>query len=272
MFQENKDFIFKEVFAVAHRIFLSGVIVSATSVSLFAQTNPTLHQIDSLWRAFYGSPVHQGVVVYNKMAGGTTAAGDTSKDTLCIMRLINGGGTATVKQLCRFTQCQVNGINPAQWGVTSGYAISRDGSRIAAQNCSGVFVCDTSGAHFKNISTTGLGSGDNVALCFDDSTYNGTTIPRVVYAARNWLILRTTISDTNTAVKNDTLWKQSASDSCYSRLSRSGGYSSVNKFGHYLSMQITTTSGIDIPMVVDLTTKRHQLPTTCTEEIGRAHV
>jgi hypothetical protein len=264
MFQENKDFIFKGVFAVARRIFLSGVIISATGVSLFAQTNPTMRQIDSLWRAFYGSPVHQGVVVFNKMAGGTTAAGDTSKDTVCIMRLTSGGGTATVKPLFRFTQCQVSGLDPKQWGVASGYAISKDGSRIAAQNCSGVFVSDSSGAHFKNISTTALGTTDNIALCFDDSTYNGTTIHRVVYAARNWLILRTTISDTNTGVNNDTLWKLSTSDSCYSRLPRNGGYSSVNKFGRYLSMQIGT--GADIPMIVDLKTKQHQLPTTCTED------
>ena len=237
-------------------------IVSVTVFPLFAQSNPTLPQIDSLWRALYGSPVKQCVVVYNKMAGGVSE--DTSQDTLSLMRLTSAGGTATVKSLFPFKQCQGFGLNPGQWGVTSGYAISRDGSRIAAQNCSGVIVCDSSGAHKKVISTTSLGSSDNVALCFDDSTYNGITFHRVVYAAVNWLILRTTITDTNTAIKTDTLWKLSVTDSCYDRLSPSGGYSSVNKAGHYLSFQVSW--GVDLPVVVDLISNTYQFPTTCMED------
>jgi hypothetical protein len=89
----------------------------------------------------------------------------------------------------------------------SGYAISRDGSRIAAQNGVTVIVCDSSGAHRKVISTTRINI-DCIALSFDDTVVNSTTVHRIVFASLPWLILRTTLSDTNTAVHIDTLWQQ----------------------------------------------------------------
>jgi hypothetical protein len=242
-------------------VFFSLITVMAC-FSVTAQPNPTLPQIDSMWRAFNGAPAHQCLVVFNKMTGGSVA--DESKDSLCIMRLISGEKTATIKNLMSFSQCAIPGIPSSRWGQTSGYAISRDGSRIAAQNCDGVIVCDTNGAHMQFISTTNLGSGDNAALCFDDTTSNGATIHRVVYAARNWLILRTTLSDLNAAIKNDTLWKLKDTDSCFSRLPLAGGYTSVNKFGHFLAFQLSF--GIDIPMVVDLRSKQQIVPTSCSQD------
>jgi hypothetical protein len=248
MFQRNKVVFFFSV----------GILLAC--FPLFAQTNPTLPQIDSLWRAFYGAPVHQCAVVYNKMAGGTTAEGDVSRDTLCIMRLISGERTATVKNLFPYAQCPSPFSGAGyDWGVMSGYAISRDGSRIAAQNCSGVIVCDSSGAHKKVVSTTSINS-DCISLSFDDSTNNGITIHRIVFAAIPWLILRTTLSDTNTAVKTDTLWKQTDLDPCYTPTPWISGYTSVNKSGHYLSFNVVVNSGACIPVVADLNTKTYQLP------------
>jgi hypothetical protein len=238
-------------------IFVFSLIVAATYLP--AQTNPTLPQIDSLWRTFYGAQVHQGIVVYNKMTGSTIPTGHVSQDTLCIMRLISNGNTATVKSLFPFTQCP-SPFSGDYWGLTSGYAISRDGSRIAAQNCHGVIVCDTSGAHMKVISTSDINQ-DCISLSFDDTTSNGKTIHRIVYAAMpSWLILRTTLSDTNTAIHTDTLWKRTISGPCYSTTMQNHGYTSVNKFGRFLSFNLVVGAGICIPVVVDLTTQEYQLP------------
>jgi hypothetical protein len=246
MFQRNKAFYF------------FGTIAAMAWFPLSAQTNPSLRGIDSLWRAFCGAPTHQCIVVYNKMAGGTTAYEDVSKDTLCIMRLISANKTATIKNLFPYAQCQ-SPYGASYWGVTSGYAISRDGSRLAAQNCHGVIVCDSSGSHMKVISTSDI-NNDCVALSFDDTVQNGTTVHRIVYAAMPWVILRTSLSDTNTAVKTDTLWKRTDLDPCYGSASSTMGYTSVNKNGRYLSFNVVVQSGACIPVVVNLDTKEYQLP------------
>jgi hypothetical protein len=244
-------------------VFFFCLIVSA---ACSAQTNPTLTQIDSLWRAFYGPQVHQCVVVYNKMTVSTIPKGHVSQDTLCIMRLISGEQTASVKNLIPFSQCP-SPFSGDYWGLTSGYAISRDGSRIAAQNCHGVIVCDSSGSNVKIISTSDINQ-DCISLSFDDTTYNGKTVHRVVYAAMpSWLILRTTLSETNTAVQTDTLWKRTNGGPCDATLYQNHGYTSVNKAGRFLSFNLVVGAGICIPVVVDLTTREYQLPLgNCTTD------
>jgi len=233
------------------------MFITSTCLAQFS-TNPSLHDIDSLWRAFYGPQARQCIVVYNKMAGGTTTAGDVSRDTLCIMRLLGGDNNASMKQLFPYQQCP-SPFGASYWGVTSGYAISRDGSRIAAQNCHGVIVCDSSGSHLKVISTSDI-NNDCVSLSFDDTIQNGKTIHRIVYAAMPGLILRTALSDTNTAVKADTLWRRTNSDPCYGTRSLTNGYTSVNKNGRFLSFNLVVRSGACIPVVVDLNTNGYQLP------------
>jgi hypothetical protein len=232
--------------------------LAVCTISFAAQPNPTMRQLDSAWRALYGPKPHQGIVVYNKMAGGTTAEGDVSLDTLCVLRLLGDGRVASVKQLFPYQQCP-SPFGASYWGVTSGYAISKDGSRIAAQNCHGVMVCDSSGAHKKVISTADIGQ-DCIALSFDDTVTNGKTLHRVVYAGMPMVILRTALSDTNTAVKTDTLWKQTATDACFENAMPGLGYTSVNKSGKFLSFNLVVTSGACIPVVVDLSTKGYKLP------------
>jgi hypothetical protein len=239
-------------------VFLVSIAVTILCSRLSAQTNPTPHQIDSLWRAFYGPETHQCLVVYNKMTGDTTTQGHVSRDTLCIMRLLVSDGNATIKNLFPYSQCP-SPYGAAYWGVTSGYTISRDGSRIAAQNCHGVIVCDSSGSHLKIISTSDI-NNDCIALSFDDTVQNGKTVHRIVYAAMPFLILRTALSDSNAAVKTDTLWQQTSSDPCFTSTSLTMGYTSVNKNGRFLSFNLVVTSGACIPVVVDLTTKEYQLP------------
>jgi hypothetical protein len=234
------------------------LIITASFLPLLAQTNPTPHQLDSLWRAFYGPQAHQCVVVYNKMTGSTFTEGHVSNDTLCIMRLLGNDQAATVKNLFPYAQCP-SPFSAAYWGVTSGYAISLDGSRIAAQNCHGVIVCDSSGSRMKVISTSDINE-DCIALSFDDSSYNGSTMHRIVYAAMPFVILRTALSDTNTAIKTDTLWKRTLQDPCYDNTALNFGYTSVNKSGRFLSFNLVVNSGACIPVVVDLATQTYQLP------------
>jgi hypothetical protein len=176
------------------------------------------------------------------------------------MRLVSEKRTAIIKPLFPFVQYPSPFSGGGyDWGVTSGYAISRDGSRIAAQNGRCVIVCDSSGDHKKVISTT-KSNLDCISLSFDDSTTDGKTIHRVVYAAIPWLILRTTLSDTNTAMKTDTLWTRSESDPCYISRATYTGYTSVNKNGRYLSFNIIDNAGVCIPVVADLVSKQSQLP------------
>ena len=157
--------------------------------------NPSLRQIDSLWRALYGSPVHQGIVVYNKMSGGTTT--DKSLDTVCLMRLLSDSNKATIKPLFYYKQAQTYNN---MFGSYSGYRISPDGAKIACFNNSVVQVSDTSGANIKVIKSVNLNT-DMLALSWDDSA--GTR--RLVYSIGS-IIVRTVVSENNTGGKSDTLW------------------------------------------------------------------
>jgi len=215
--------------------------------------NPTLQQIDSAWRAFYGSPVHQGIVVYNKMTGGTTT--DSTKDTLCIMRLISGSNTAVIKNLMRYVQWQ----GMSGWGVSSAYRISPDGSKIAMQNGTAVSVCDTNGANVKVIWTGSL-NRDQLNMSWDDSA----GIRRLVYAGRTsityYFVVRTVVNADNSAGATDTLWNHS-----WGRDPSAGSsaqqYTSVNKVGNYLCFDMPTLI-INVPVVVNLATRTAVNPTS----------
>jgi len=232
-------------------------VCAAAVLSAFAGSypgpNPSLHQIDSAWRAFYGSPVHQGIVVYNKMTGGTTT--DASLDTLCIMRLVNYGGIATIIQLMRYPQWQ----GMSGWGVSSAYRISPDGSKIAMQNGTAVSVCDTNGANLKVIWTGSL-NRDQLNMSWDDSA----GIRRLVYAGRTsttyYFVVRTVVNADNSAGATDTLWNHS-----WGRDPSAGSsaqqYTSVNKVGNYLCFDMPTLF-LNIPVVVNLATRTAVNPTS----------
>ncbi len=240
----------------------AAMVISSFTFSFagnYPYPNPTMHQIDSAWRAFYGSPVHQGIVVYNKMTGGAT---DASLDTLCIMRMVSSGGTATIKQLMRYVQW----AGVAGWGVSSAYRISPDGVKIGMQNGTAVSVCDTNGTNQKVIATTALGM-DQLSVSWDDSaTGIGTTIRRLVYCfgatAATAVIRRTVVNADNSAGLTDTLWSAAwaVDPTCVSRWQ--GMYTSVNKVGHYLCFDMPTRS-VNAPVVANLRTRTAVSPTNC---------
>jgi hypothetical protein len=240
-------------------LMLRGLCCAAMVISSFTfsfagsypRANPTLHQIDSAWRALYGSPVHQAIVVYNKMTGGTTT--DASLDTLCIMRLVSSGGTATIKQLMRYVQwAGVSG-----WGVSSAYRISPDGGKIAMQNGTAVSVCDTNGANLKLIAMVALNM-DQLNLSWDDSA----GIRRIVYSfggtSTNSVIVRSVINADNSKGLTDTLWSRAwGLDPTATQWQ--GMYTSVNKVGHYLCFDMPAR--VNIPVVVNLATRTAVNPT-----------
>ena len=207
--------------------------------------NPTLYQIDSLWRSMYGAPVHQGIVVFNKMAGGTTA--DISLDSLCIMHLVSASNTATVKSLFYCRQWPGNNT----WGVASGHRISPDGAKIAFLNNVAVMVCDTNGANVKVIKSVDLNI-DQLSASWDDSV----NIRRLVYSTGP-AIVRTVINENNTAGKTDTLWNHAWGRD--PSAGNNGRYTSANKVGNFICFDIVT--GIMLPVVVDLRTKTVINPT-----------
>jgi hypothetical protein len=212
----------------------------------YTGANPTLAQIDANWRALYGSPVHEAIVVYNKMGGGNDTATDKSKDSVCIMRFgMQGSTAATIKNLIKYAQW--GGVGG--WGVSSAYRISPDGSKIAMANNSNIQVCDTTGLNVKQIKSVNL-QIDQLALSWDDSA----SIRRIVYSI-GFIIVRTVINSDNSAGKTDTLWNHS-----YGK-DPSGGsvYTSVNKVGHYLSFDIP--AGANLPCIVDLYTQTLKNPT-----------
>ena len=233
---------------------LKGAIICWLGMALFSlgfagnytAKNPTLHQIDSLWRALYGSPVHQGIVVFNKMTGGTTT---TSLDTVCIMRLVGASNAATVKSLFYFKQYQTYG-----WGASSAYRISPDGTKIALFNNTAVEVCDTSGANVKVLKSVNLGF-DQLALCWDDSA----NIRRVVYSIGS-IIVRTVVNENNTAGTTDTLWSYA-----WGKDPASGShivYTSVNKSGHFLSFDMQNSNyPVNLPVIADLSSRTAKNPT-----------
>jgi hypothetical protein len=211
--------------------------------------NPSLRQIDSLWRALYGSPVHQGIVVYNKMSGGTTT--DKSLDTVCLMRLLSDSNKATIKPLFYYKQAQTYNN---MFGSYSGYRISPDGAKIACFNNSVVQVADTSGANIKVIKSVNLNT-DMLALSWDDSA--GTR--RLLYSIGS-IIVRTVINENNTGGKSDTLWSYA-----WGKDPATGtnvAYTSVNKSGHYLSFNMQNTQyPVNLPVMADLWTKTAKNPT-----------
>jgi hypothetical protein len=233
---------------------LRGSIIICLVMALFSFSfagsyngkNPTLRQIDSLWRAFYGDTVHQGIVVFNKTTGGTN---NTSLDTVCIMRLVSDSKTATVKPLLYYKQGTTWG-----WGATSAYRISPDGSKIALFNNTAVEVCDTNGANVKIIKSVNLGC-DQLAISWDDSA----SVRRLVYSIGS-IIVRTVINENNTAGKTDTLWSYAwGKDPAHGN---SVAYTSVNKSGHFICFDmIYTTYNVNLPVIVDLSTQTAKNPT-----------
>ncbi len=213
----------------------------------YTNPNPALTKIDADWRAMYGSPVHDAILVFNKMSGGT--ANDVSKDSLCIMRFgMAGSTTATIKNLMKYQQW----AGVAGWGVSSTYRISPDGSKIAMQNGTAVSVCDTNGSNLAIIQRVSL-NADQLNVSWDDSA----SIRRIVYSA-GFIILRTVVNSDNSAGKTDTLWSHSGKDPAAG--SSASVYTSVNKVGHYLSFDMPTNLA-NVPVVVDLVTKTAKSPT-----------
>lgn len=215
--------------------------------------NPSLRQIDSSWRALYGSPVHQAIVVYNKMSGGL--ATDKSLDTVYIMRLVSDSNKATVKSLFYYKQATTwNNM----FGSYSGYRISPDGAKIACFNNDHVRVSDTNGANIKIIKSVNLNT-DMLALSWDDSA--GTR--RLVYSIGS-IIVRTVINENNTAGKSDTLWNHDWGKDPKDPAKTGIAYTSVNKSGHFLSFNMQNTScNVNLPIMVDLSSKTAKNPTGC---------
>lgn len=248
--------LFGKIIAVVFRTrnSLKGAIVCCLGMAVFSLgyagsyngKNPTLHQIDSLWRALYGGPVHQGIVVFNKTTGGTT---NTSLDTVCIMRLVGASNTAAVKSLFYFKQFQTYG-----WGASSAYRISPDGSKIALFNNTAVEVCDTSGANVKVIKSVNLGF-DQLALSWDDSA----GVRRLVYSIGS-IVVRTIISENNTGGKTDTLWSYAwGKDPAHGT---NVVYTSVNKSGHFISFDMQNTNyPVNLPVIADLSSLTAKNPT-----------
>jgi hypothetical protein len=245
--------IVKSVISGFRKIFKNTVeccLGLALFFSIFAGSynakNPSLGQIDSLWRALYGSPVHQGIVVFNKTRGGS---GNESLDTLCIMRLVSEERKAIVKSLFHYKQYQTWG-----WGASSAYRISPDGSKIAMFNNTAVQVCDTNGTNIKVIRSVNLGC-DQLALSWDDSA----GVRRIVYSIGS-KIIRTVINDNNTAGKTDTLW-----DYAWGKDPAQGNnvvYTSVNKVGKFVCFDmINTNYFVNLPVIVDLQSRTAKNPT-----------
>jgi filamentous hemagglutinin family protein len=224
-------------------------ILSVFTISFagnYTGANPSLQKIDSDWRALYGSPVHDAIVVFNKMTGGT--ASDATKDSLCIMRFgMAGSTTATVKNLFRYVQW----TGASGWGVSSAYRISPDGSKIALQNGSAVSVCDTNGLNQKIIKSVQLGT-DQLALSWDDSA----SIRRIVYSI-GLIIVRTVVNTDNTVGKTDTLWNHAWSKDP-SAGNGASVYTSINKVGNYLCFDMPV--GINLPVIVNLATQTSKNP------------
>ena len=235
---------------------LKGMVAGFLGIALFSVSfaggyngpNPSLHQIDSLWRALYGSPVHQAIVVYNKMSGGLST--DKSLDTVCIMRLVSDSNKAAIKSLFYYKQ-----MSTGMFGSYSGYRISPDGAKIACFNNSVVQVSDTSGANIKVIKSVNLGP-DMLAMSWDDSA----GVRRLVYSIGS-IIVRTVINENNTGGKSDTLWSYA-----WGKDPAKGtnvAYTSVNKSGHFLSFNMNNTQyPVNLPVIADLSTKTAKNPTS----------
>jgi hypothetical protein len=241
------------IFRTATLCFLGTAVFCSGFAGNYTGPNPSLHQIDSLWRALYGSPVHQAIVIYNKMSGGTTT--DASKDTVCIMRLVSDSNRATIKPLYYYKQAQTYNN---MFGAYSGYRISPDGSKIACFNNSVVQVSDTNGANIKIIKSVNLNT-DMLALSWDDSA----GVRRLVYSIGS-IIVRTIINENNTGGKSDTLWNHDWGKDPKDPTKTGIAYTSVNKSGHFLSFNMQNTGcNVNLPIIVDLSSKTGKNPTGC---------
>jgi hypothetical protein len=203
--------------------------------SLSYSQDPIPQQIASSWQRFSGGL--EAKVVYNY------------NDTMCLLNLNTGQSV----KLIRFPQA--NFSFSSDWGKSSGYRISPDGKRIAAQNGSGVIVCNIDGTNVKVI-WSGAPCGDQIALCWDGNN-------KIVYSsciANNsaWKISCTEIKDDNSAGTTTILWDRSV-DKLPSGITYSGsGFVSVNKSGDFLSFDIMT--GTNIPIIVKVSTKEAKAP------------
>jgi hypothetical protein len=237
-----------------HNIGIGSVILLSAFTLSFAGSyngaNPSPQKIDSDWRTMYGSPVHDAIVVFNKMAGGNNANNDVTKDTLCIMRFGMAGSTAaTIKPLMYYKQWKST-QSDYDWGVSSAYRISPDGAKIAMINNVDVRVCDTNGTNVKQIKPVNLNT-DQLALSWDDSA----SIRRIVYSI-GFIIVRTVVNSDNSAGKTDTLWRHSSKDP--SATNSGSVYTSVNKVGKYLCFDVPI--GINLPVIVNLATQTAKNP------------
>ncbi len=233
-------------------------VFSSTSGAYTGQ-NPSPHQIDSAWRALYGTPTHDAILVYNKMTGGSS---DATEDSLCIMRFgLANRDSAMKKTLMHFQQW----IGASGWGVSSTYRISPDGSKIAMQNGTGVYVCDTNGTNLQLIeSITAI--IDQLNMSWDDSA----GIRRLVYASNNgntpFVLRRVINSTTNAKGTCDTLWSHAWGKDPSVDASWDQRYTSVNKVGHYLCFDMSCNA--NIPIVVDIVAKTAQNPTDQGNSLG----
>ncbi len=226
---------------------------NASTEGSYTGANPSLPQIDSAWRALYlaahpGSPVHDAILVYNKMTGGTIT--DASEDSLCILRFgLVGSNTAVKKTLMHYAQWQ----GEQGWGVSSTYRISPDGSKIAMFNNNGVEVCDTDATQLQVVNRNANLNTDQLNMSWDDSV----GIRRLVYSI-GLIIVRTVVNSDNSAGKTDTLWKHSSGHDP-SAGSGASVYTSVNKVGHFLSFDMPVS--VNVPVVADLSSQTAVSPT-----------
>ncbi|MDD5673748.1 MAG: hypothetical protein PHC61_06280 [Chitinivibrionales bacterium] len=194
--------------------------------TLQAQTDPTAAQIAAAWAVFAGGA--EGKVVYN--TGGEMWA----------MNLKTGQAA----KLMNFIQGAVTGDVSHGWGPVSAYCISPDGSRIAAQNPTGVIVCNIDGSGTKII-WQGQVVQDMMDLGWDGND-------KVVYS-RNWQIASTAINADNSAGVTVILWDHAAGND---PVAGGAGYASVNKCGDFLSFNIVrSTNCAHAPIIVKLSTQ-----------------
>jgi hypothetical protein len=243
--KKNVSSIFPKKLLIAGCMAVVSVFFSSfAQKGSYSAPNPLPNQIDSAWRAMYGSPTHDAILVFNKMSGGAT---DATKDSVCIMHFGMAGSTAaTMKNLMHYQQWA--GAYPA-WGYSSTYRISHDGSKIAMFNNNGVEVCDTNGTQLQIVKPSVNLNTDQLNMSWDDSA----SIRRIVYSIGS-SILRTVVNENNTPGTTDTIWNHAwGKDPSTAHFSE---YTSVNKVGNFLSFDIPdAASGNNDPIIVNLSTK-----------------
>jgi hypothetical protein len=221
------------------RLILLAAAAATLSAPVFAAVaDPTPDQIASNWAVMGGGK--DGMVVYN-----------TGKE-MWLMTLKTGA----TKKLMNYPQASFS--FSSAWGQSSGYKISPDGHRIAAQNGTGVMVCNIDGTS-PHVIWSGIPTGDQIALSWDGND-------KVVYSScqagkKPYTISSTQVKEDNSPGPTDTLWN-TAKDPAPAGASYGGasGLVSVNKNGDYLSFDIMT-DGPNIPVIVQVSTKKAHNPT-----------